>query len=391
MKKNCLTLILLIQLALLSKADAQSLTIIEQDYEQAQQLANQQQKLLLIDFYTTWCGPCKLLDKMVFRDTAVSNTIAGNYVVLRYNAEKDSVYKLTQKHHIAMYPSAVVLNRQQRVVYQQYGTGGPEEALVANYIAFLNKARGMDSTGYYIPGIEASTQLPYPRFYSHYINRVQVREAEKQAGKYWDTLTNLQQEIPFKVFCYFGGGNNKWNDYFLQHRAEFLHLYGETDVLFATSMIVVGKVNSALSALNRPGFDSAIQLAKLYLNTPGNHRYTDMAELRMLQGEGKWDMAYSWLDTLKKQERANSEDITRFCRNAVSKCENEAVLNKLVPWMQTISESSPDYDNLELYARLLYKAGRKTGSSAIMKKAIEVGKKNNIDTSEGEKWLAENF
>lgn len=378
------------QMAFIPAVWAQSLTIVEQDYEQAQQLAQQQQKLLLIDFYTTWCGPCKLLDKLVFRDTAVSNSIAGNFIVLRYNAEKDSVYRLTQKHHIGMYPSAVVLNTQQRVVCQQYGTGGPEKDLVANYTAFLGKARAMNSAGYFIPGVAASTQLSYPAFYSNYVNRVNVKQAQKQADQYWDTLTSLQQEVAFKIFCYFAGGNDKWNNYFLQHKADFQKLYGETDVQFASSMLIVDKVSSALAASNRPRFDSAIQLAQTHLNGAANERYINLAKLRMLQAEGRWNDACTWLETLKKQGLATAEDIARFGQAVVNRCDNAAVQNKALQWMQAIVEENPDYENLQVYAWLLHKAGDKPKAVVIMKKAIEAGKAGKEDTSKEEKWLSEN-
>lgn len=390
MKKISLALLFLTQLSLMRYSNAQSLTVIEQDYNQALQLAQQQQKLLLVDFYTTWCGPCKLLDKLVFRDTAVGNSMARHFIVLRYNAEKDSVYQLTQKHHIGMYPSAVVLNNQQRIVLQQYGTGGADKDLVTNYTAFLHKATQLNNTGYFIPGIAASTQLPYPTFYTRYINRINTKSAEQQAMQYLDTLTSLLEEIPFKIFCYFGGGNERLNNYFLQHKNELQQLYGKTDVQFVTSMLISDKAFSALITVNRPRFDSAMHLAKTYQDGPESKRYIASMELRMLQAENKWDTAFALLEKMIQQGQATDDAITRFCQAATAKCNNQTVLKKSVRRIQALCKTNADYENLSTLAYLLFKTGNQQQAQVTMQQAIATGKKNNISTSKEEKWLQEN-
>jgi thioredoxin-related protein len=57
-------------------------------------LAAQQEtpKKIFMDVYTTWCGPCKLLDKNTFTNKDVIAYIAENYYAVKFNAEgKDSV------------------------------------------------------------------------------------------------------------------------------------------------------------------------------------------------------------------------------------------------------------------------------------------------------------
>ena len=44
-------------------------------------------KKIIIDVYTTWCGPCKLLDKNTFGNSEVSNFINSNYYPVKFNAE----------------------------------------------------------------------------------------------------------------------------------------------------------------------------------------------------------------------------------------------------------------------------------------------------------------
>lgn len=44
-------------------------------------------KKIFMDVYTTWCGPCKLLDKNTFSDKEVIDYINENYYAVKFNAE----------------------------------------------------------------------------------------------------------------------------------------------------------------------------------------------------------------------------------------------------------------------------------------------------------------
>ena len=44
-------------------------------------------KKIIMDVYTTWCGPCKLLDKNTFSDKKVIAFINKNYYPVKFNAE----------------------------------------------------------------------------------------------------------------------------------------------------------------------------------------------------------------------------------------------------------------------------------------------------------------
>jgi thioredoxin-related protein len=44
-------------------------------------------KKIFMDVYTTWCGPCKLLDKNTFSNADVIQYINENYYAVKFNAE----------------------------------------------------------------------------------------------------------------------------------------------------------------------------------------------------------------------------------------------------------------------------------------------------------------
>lgn len=49
-------------------------------------------KLYMVDFYTTWCGWCKRMDKETFSDPLVSKILDTYYIPVKFNAEGNSVF-----------------------------------------------------------------------------------------------------------------------------------------------------------------------------------------------------------------------------------------------------------------------------------------------------------
>ncbi len=50
-------------------------------------LARTQNKKLLIDVYTDWCGWCKKMDSEVYTDENIRTIVASNFIAVRLNAE----------------------------------------------------------------------------------------------------------------------------------------------------------------------------------------------------------------------------------------------------------------------------------------------------------------
>ena len=57
--------------------------------EEALAAQEKQPKKIFMDVYTTWCGPCKLLDRNTFSDAQVAKFINDNYYAVKFNAEGD--------------------------------------------------------------------------------------------------------------------------------------------------------------------------------------------------------------------------------------------------------------------------------------------------------------
>jgi thiol-disulfide isomerase/thioredoxin len=82
-------------------------TFSDLSFEAASKEAAKSGKIVLVDFYTTWCGPCKMLDKNTWTDAAVIQLLQQKTVALRIDAEKEAA--LSKRYKIEAYPSVLLI------------------------------------------------------------------------------------------------------------------------------------------------------------------------------------------------------------------------------------------------------------------------------------------
>lgn len=79
------------------------------DLSAALDKAKAEKKAIFIDFYTTWCMPCRMMDESVFRDWDVAEYMAENVVSLKVNAEKGRGIDMKSQFGIGAYPTFVFI------------------------------------------------------------------------------------------------------------------------------------------------------------------------------------------------------------------------------------------------------------------------------------------
>ena len=76
-------------------------------FDAALKKAGEENKIVFIDFFTTWCGPCKRLDETTWRDPAVAALLKEKTIALRIDAEKNA--ELANRYHVEAYPTMALL------------------------------------------------------------------------------------------------------------------------------------------------------------------------------------------------------------------------------------------------------------------------------------------
>ena len=78
----------------------------------AQAAAKKAPKPLFVDVYTSWCGPCRMLDAKTFNDPKLADYVNKHYYPVKFNAESgDPVTFKGQKFENPEFNPAMVGNR----------------------------------------------------------------------------------------------------------------------------------------------------------------------------------------------------------------------------------------------------------------------------------------
>ncbi|NNL17080.1 MAG: thioredoxin fold domain-containing protein [Flavobacteriaceae bacterium] len=145
MKKILLILVLFVAL----NSSAQEINWVS--IEEAIELQQKEPRKIIMDFYTNWCGPCKLLDKRTFKNKDVSQFINEHYYAVKFNAEgndmvnfngheftnpnydpakayrRNSTHQLSRYFGVNAFPTIVFLDENKGLITQVKGFQTPQQ------------------------------------------------------------------------------------------------------------------------------------------------------------------------------------------------------------------------------------------------------------------------
>ncbi|HEU4364117.1 MAG TPA: thioredoxin domain-containing protein, partial [Candidatus Krumholzibacteria bacterium] len=109
----------------------------EEPYAKMLERAKQENKYVFIDFYATWCGPCKMLDENVYPDAAAEKLLNA-MIPAKFDAEKDPWIAVAKEFRVRAYPTLLVL--------------GPDGKEIGRYIGYLPPQQFVEVIGAYAAG-----------------------------------------------------------------------------------------------------------------------------------------------------------------------------------------------------------------------------------------------
>lgn len=107
----------------------QSIKFEESNFASILAKAKTEKKLVFMDAYASWCGPCKLMEKNVFTDKNVADFYNKNFINVRIDMEKGEGKELAMKYGVRSYPTFLFLNAEGEVVGKELGYIKSEEFL----------------------------------------------------------------------------------------------------------------------------------------------------------------------------------------------------------------------------------------------------------------------
>lgn len=90
-------------------------------------LAKKEGKLVFMDCYTVWCGPCKILEKKIFPLKPVGDFFNEHFVSVQMDMEKGEGKDLAKRYNVKAYPTLLILDADGNLVHRITGVCPPQQ------------------------------------------------------------------------------------------------------------------------------------------------------------------------------------------------------------------------------------------------------------------------
>ena len=84
--------------------------------------AQQTNKPIFVDVYTTWCGPCKMMDKDIFPLETVGKAYNAGFVCYHIDAEKGEGILFAKKYEVKAYPTYLFIKADGTLFFRSLGS-----------------------------------------------------------------------------------------------------------------------------------------------------------------------------------------------------------------------------------------------------------------------------
>lgn len=102
---------------------------IEANWSKALAEAKKQNKLIFLDAYTTWCGPCRMLKNNTFPDKAAGEFFNKHFVNIALDMEKGDGVALGTKFGVDAYPTLIFADSDGNMVTFTQGYMEPKQLI----------------------------------------------------------------------------------------------------------------------------------------------------------------------------------------------------------------------------------------------------------------------
>ena len=100
---------------------SQGIEFFHGTWAEALEKAEAEDKLIFVDAYASWCGPCKRMAAQVFPQEQVGTFFNQNFINMKFDMEKAEAKDFKRKHSVRAYPTLFFINGKNEVVHTTVG------------------------------------------------------------------------------------------------------------------------------------------------------------------------------------------------------------------------------------------------------------------------------
>ena len=83
--------------------------------------AKKEKKIIFLDGYATWCGPCKTMDAETYKNQAVADYYNANFINVKYDMEKGEGPMLAERYLVTAYPNLMFIDTEGVMLHKGIG------------------------------------------------------------------------------------------------------------------------------------------------------------------------------------------------------------------------------------------------------------------------------
>ena len=82
---------------------------MEGNFQEALEIAKQQKKMVFVDVYTSWCGPCRWMSEEVLQTPEAAKYFYNYFVCFKIDAEKGDGMAFAEEYGVRAYPTFLMI------------------------------------------------------------------------------------------------------------------------------------------------------------------------------------------------------------------------------------------------------------------------------------------
>lgn len=167
--------------------------------DEAVEQAKKENKMVFVDFYTDWCGPCRTMANTVFPQKKVGDYFNANFVCIKLNAEKEGK-DAAKTYNVKAYPTFLVLDTEKKVKMDIKGSMGADD-FIAKVKAQLNPELSPERMKERYDSGERTPDLINNYVYS-FLEKRNEEAGFKILNDYFNSLTDTQRMLAENYFIF---------------------------------------------------------------------------------------------------------------------------------------------------------------------------------------------
>jgi len=337
-------------------------------FQEALKKADQEGKLIFMDAYTSWCGPCRRMSANVFPDETVGEFYNANFINMKVDMEKGEGPELSTKYGVRSYPTFLYIGSDGKVVHSG-GGARPAEAFIELGREALKK---FDRSGDYAKMYDGGNREPAVVLaYIKSLNQV-GKPSLRIANEYLSTQKDLSTPQNLEIILESATeADSRIFDFLVQNKKAVVQM--KSLEAFETKVYTACK-RTLRKALDYRNEGLLLEAQEKMKNLPA--RYEEFKSISSLEYYGETGnleqfsaAAKSYADKTAKKDPLKLKDLGQLCTKYFK--DNKDMLafaEKTAKQAFNLSQEQPYCIH---YARTLYNNGKKDEAIALVKKGIE--------------------